>query len=679
MTRTDAVAQCPSRTLPDVRIALNVARFANSNMPGAGSNHYINLRPPVVPIPDQPRNSSSHNAGQMTSSLAPLFVDHLLDSQPTQGLLQEEAHVLRTVIVCSSNLAFFSDRKIQSLTQKLGNTRLNELVDCIEAAIECRVTARGVPSISPVTFKKPLSSIRISKEQMQVYVDVYFTRIHPMYPFLHRQSFEETAFASSLPQTLESNPAFSALYHAVLALGCQYHDGGTFDPGKGKAWKFFQMSLGLMADMLVPRESLLNLQALTAMAIFAMNTCCLQIDEILIMEAARMAHALRYHRAIRGNEEQVWCQRTFWVIYGMEKQLAFQNRENSLISDYNVGCPIPDTPEAHFGTYNWFLSTVHFARITSQAYELLFSISATQNSTEIYYKVIDHVQERLQKWRLTVPDEFRPGDSYSSHAFTDPFSKMVALQTHYSYYSLAIALARLTLQIGSDNGTRQQDSKQQLLVSARRIIELTQYIDKAAHTPLFILAIMPLVALFILFDFVVHNPTHPETKTNLAMLDIVSGHFALLEHASNGSVPGSLVSEFAHIAHQHVKDVNRGHSAEENIATPLTPARRTSHSHIATGLGVAHSAQWPDHEPSDNHLPSLETDGGFEQYRQIDGFCDAANYLSYPAMDASFNFGSDPMLPGIDLRTLFGSVIPSGFDSPDDTSSLGGMAPTPPT
>ena len=159
---------------------------------------------------------------------------------------------------------------------------------------------------------------------------VYFKRIHPMYPFLDRQSFEETAFSTNLAQTLETTPAFSALYHAVLALGCQYHDGGSFDPGKGKAWKFFQMSLGLMADILVPRESLLNLQALTAMSIFAMNTCCLQIDEILIMEAARMAQALRYHRAICSGEQQVWCLRTFWVIYGMEKQLAFQNRENSV-------------------------------------------------------------------------------------------------------------------------------------------------------------------------------------------------------------------------------------------------------------------------------------------------------------------------------------------------------------
>ncbi|KAB8230930.1 transcription factor domain-containing protein [Aspergillus alliaceus] len=637
-----------------------------------------------VPTPGQP-NSGGHSGSSDTtikSGLVPLLVDHLLDNQPSQGVFRHEMHILRENEVCSSSLAFFSDRKIHSLTQKLGNNRLEELVENIEAIIEGRITARGTASVSPVTFKKPRSSIRTSEEMARVYVDVYFQRIHPMYPFLDRQSFEKTAYAPDLAQTLENDAPFSALYHAVLALGCQYHDGGAFDPGMGKAWKFFQMSLGLMADILVPRESLSNLQALTAMAIFAMNTCCLQIDEILIMEAARMAQALKCHRAICASEKQVWCQRTFWVIYGMEKQMAFQNRENSLIADYNVGCPIPETPEAMFGSYNWFLSAIRFARITSQAYELLFSISAIRNSTETYYTAIDHVQERLEKWRLTVPQEFRPGISGHSNAFTDPVSKMVALQTHYSYHSMAIALARLTLQIGSDHGPRQEGSKRTLLASARQIIELTQYIDKAAHTPLFILAIMPLIAQFILFDFVVHNPTHPDIKTNLSMLDIVSGHFAVLEHASNGSLPSSLVSEFAHIARQHVKDVG-GHAAKDNSNThaPLTPTNRLSLGHIITRPGVSSNANWPtatEHESSNNVAPNGELNGDFEEYRQTGGF-EPLDQLYYPGMDASFSFGSDPMMPGIDLRTLFGSVIPYGFDSPEDASTLGGIVLTPPT
>jgi hypothetical protein len=98
------------------------------------------------------------------------------------------------------------------------------------------------------------------------------------------------------------------------------------------------------------------------------------------------------------------------------------------------------------------------------------------------------------------------------------------------------------------------------------------------------LAIMPLVALFILFDIVVHNPTHSETKANLAMLDVASGHFALVEYASNGSLPSSLACEFAHIARQQVKDINGENGAESSMHNPFTPGRSSSHGHITTDI-----------------------------------------------------------------------------------------------
>lgn len=66
---------------------------------------------------------------------------------------------------------------------------------------------------------------------------------------------------------------------------------------------------------------------------------------------------------------------------------------------------------------------------------------------------------------------------------------------------------------------------------------------------------MPLSALLILFDFIIHNPRHTETKSNLALLDVVSGHFSLLDLASNGSLPGSYLSEFAHIARQFINNL----------------------------------------------------------------------------------------------------------------------------
>ncbi|KAE8394952.1 hypothetical protein BDV23DRAFT_178941 [Aspergillus alliaceus] len=91
---------------------------------------------------------------------------------------------------------------------------------------------------------------------------------------------------------------------------------------------------------------------------------------------------------------------------------------------------------------------------------------------------------------------------------------------------------------------------------ARSVVEASGNIDMAAHTPIFILAVLPLAALFILFNFVIHNPTHPETRNNLSLLDVAAGHFSLFDYKSGGFIPASLLTEFAHIARQYVKDLS---------------------------------------------------------------------------------------------------------------------------
>lgn len=66
---------------------------------------------------------------------------------------------------------------------------------------------------------------------------------------------------------------------------------------------------------------------------------------------------------------------------------------------------------------------------------------------------------------------------------------------------------------------------------------------------------MPLSALFVLFDFIVQNPYHADTRANLTLLDIASGHFSQLEHVSAGSLPGNHLSEYAHIARRYVQEL----------------------------------------------------------------------------------------------------------------------------
>jgi len=220
-----------------------------------------------------------------------------------------------------------------------------------------------------------------------------------------------------------------------------------------------------------------------------------------------MALRLRYHKStIDGS--QAACRRTFWVIYHMEKHDSFQSRSASVwyllcestpwpqtdsstqvIADYDIGCPIPSVPESTFGEYNWFLSSIRFSRILSFAYESLFSLTASTRAAGSQLIVIDHVRNILEQWRESIPVEFRPQQPLHRPHLVDPKTKQVALSTQYYYYHLVIALERLTLHLGGENGTKRQESKRKLLGAARTVIELTRFIDVEPYTP--ILYVMP--------------------------------------------------------------------------------------------------------------------------------------------------------------------------------------------
>lgn len=67
-----------------------------------------------------------------------------------------------------------------------------------------------------------------------------------------------------------------------------------------------------------------------------------------------------------------------------------------------------------------------------------------------------------------------------------------------------------------------------------------------------VVGIMPLSAVFVLFDFVIHNPGHKQTECNLALLDQASEYFGQVDVASEGVLPGNIISSFAGIARQYI-------------------------------------------------------------------------------------------------------------------------------
>lgn len=161
----------------------------------------------------------------------------------------------------------------------------------------------------------------------------YFDRVHPLYPHLNRSTFESTAFSADLPTLLAENKPFSALYHSVLALGCLYDGGGSFEPGKGRAWQLFSISLALFPDLVQSPDSLLILQAMTTIAIYSLGISCLSIEKFVITEATRRAQNLALLNLSSAATQAF--RRTFWVLYSLEKMSSFYFGRSSVGSCFN--------------------------------------------------------------------------------------------------------------------------------------------------------------------------------------------------------------------------------------------------------------------------------------------------------------------------------------------------------
>lgn len=178
-----------------------------------------------------------------------------------------------------------------------------------------------------------------------------------------------------------------------------------------------------------------------------------------------------------------------------------------------------------------------------------------------------------------------------------------------------------------------------------------------------ILGIMPLSALFILFDFVVQNPHHAETRANLTLLDIVSGHFSQLEHVSAGSLPGNYLSESAHIARRYVQELptppsydgpSMGQATTElgviQADAPLATSAASDTVSIAQG-----AYDWVN-KLSSSFLMFQQSFQTYEMTSRVDGVEDMRDRMNFDESICFDDFaGTADFLSDVDVRALLSS------------------------
>ncbi|EUC27735.1 hypothetical protein COCCADRAFT_110891 [Bipolaris zeicola 26-R-13] len=411
----------------------------------------------------------------------------------------------------------------------------------------------------------------------------YFEQVHMIYPFLDRDSFEERASSFNPQDSGPTHETWLVLYHTVLSLGCMYHDGGSFEPAKGLAWYYFSLVFHHFQDVLMCKASLLKAQA-----VFALNYSSLQIETLCISEAARTVMTLGLHKRNLDRGPYQEGRRIFWVVYCLEKEYAFNSSSASLISDMDISCPLPTDLPIHTEGLAWLPCWARYSRILSRAYDSLFSVSATLIPTEECFRRMDCINYELQSWLNSIPDSLRPGSSLHQHRSRPLYMQEMALRIHFSYYNLRICISRITLNRCPNKGSpRRSENEKCLLTTARAIIESTYMIAMNPFTPVWILGVMPMVAMFIVFDFVVHNPLHAETRRNLSYLDIVAAHYARLDLLAQGTIHDARVADFTSITRLYVESLtgDSANTADNTLAGAGSDIRREPPNDSSLGVG----------------------------------------------------------------------------------------------
>ncbi|KAG7131946.1 ABC-transporter-regulating transcription factor like protein [Verticillium longisporum] len=329
-------------------------------------------------------------------------------------------------------------------------------------------------------------------------------------------------------------------------------------------------------ELFILNVSIHFLQAMAAMSIQCSGISCVMMEHVVTSEAARRAQNLSTSN-FSGPRAKAY-QRTFWCLYAIEKTSSFYFGRSSAFIDGDISCPIPHVPESVFGDFDWFLSIIRHARIISQTYSSLFSVAVANKPNAYYMDIIDQLNQKHDDWRMSIPDTgFRPGGLNPPSSIHCGVEREAAVMINYYHDGLQLTLARATLHRLSrlskaDDpliAAQQKATMEAVLSASRSVLERTVLVNVDSHTSIWILAGIPIIGLFVVFDFVIHSPLHVDTPSHLALLDMAGGHFSRIEYRSQGYLPGSLISEFAHIAREYVNDAHQKQEARATQAQTL--------------------------------------------------------------------------------------------------------------
>ncbi|CZR52471.1 uncharacterized protein PAC_02348 [Phialocephala subalpina] len=429
------------------------------------------------------------------------------------------------------------------------------------------------------------------------YAKVYFEECpEAAFDVVFRSSFEarlRAHFEDGSNTAHDEDASWYALRNIVYASGCRAELGkatatysSTFQSAQIGGYKYFENALSRHTELMFCRTGLMAVQALVAMALYSEGIGSPSLEYMLCSGALRLAQSKGLHRQAGSAwgmspqeiEHRNWI---FWMIYTYEKHIAYRSGRASAIDDDDISCHLPTTiPMGSGNNLEYSTYIIKHAQISSQIGKGFGTVQAYRQSPKDIVKTACDLDQQLRDWRDTLPPAVQPGNVINCSELPANLTMMHVLYLHYAYFGSLIAVHSTFTYPWSGMFGRDQSAslRNQINISttiiaeaSRNIILATKYMnDIQAWTPVWLAFYYPVLGLINLFVHVLKHPAAPSSPSDIALMDVVAGHFARLEFASSGDFTFSLGRELSKLARMAVSKSQQAHVSNNQRETNVS-------------------------------------------------------------------------------------------------------------
>ncbi|PWY83666.1 Zn(II)2Cys6 transcription factor [Aspergillus sclerotioniger CBS 115572] len=329
------------------------------------------------------------------------------------------------------------------------------------------------------------------------------------------------------------------------------HQYRSLPPLDGEA--YFTKAICLVPQVLQESGSVEGLQVVVMLALYELVTGNLQSASYYGSIAARMIFLLGGHTTIPLAEDpdspptditlrtQMHVRRIFWLCYTIEKDVSLRTGQPQAFSDDNCDLTIPPNygvnlftcpldyqhvPPGEMPEDPVYPVDIRLSIIKSRAYSALYSFKGLKKTDAEILKEIRELDDELEKWRLSVPLQWRPTLSFSQET-PDPNANMHSVILRLNYHLCMTIIHQASGRCRSwskEQGGIMHGVNSSLALSVEASRSTLLYLQASEHVLIdgifWTLIFYPMSALLTIFCNILQNPSDPQATKDLGLLKI---------------------------------------------------------------------------------------------------------------------------------------------------------------